>query len=153
MRLSISLLHLARLNWPRLPPSLPGHQILQRDKAGAAAFVSQSRLLLLLNIFRGARFSLSVEAIQQFSDVFLGPYSPAASWDFLQTPQLSVLLHSPSPAIRDDHPVLTAAEQTFLLPAEPLWPWGGLLLPCELQLPKHLALHFPWDTGRLFSAQ
>lgn len=50
-RLSISLLHLARLNWHGLPSSLPGHQILQRDKAGAAAFVSQLKHLLLLNIF------------------------------------------------------------------------------------------------------
>lgn len=53
MRFSISLLHLARLNWHGLPPSLPGHQILQWDKSGVAAFVSQLRLLLLLNIFRG----------------------------------------------------------------------------------------------------
>lgn len=52
MRLSIFLLHLARLNWHRLLPSLPGHQILQQDKSGVAAFVSQLRLLLLLNIFR-----------------------------------------------------------------------------------------------------
>lgn len=159
MRLSISLFHLARLNWHRLPPSLPGHQILQRDKTGVAAFVSQLGLLLLLNIFReGLVQSFCIGSTALFW-CFLDPYSPTASWDFLQTPQFSVFLHSPSSAkcaIRDDHPCSQCSWRNPSAPCwpeEPLWAWGCSLLPCELQLPKHLALHFPWDTGKLFSAQ
>lgn len=75
-RLSISLLHLARLNWHGLPSSLPGHQILQRDKAGAAAFVSQLKHLLLLNIFTEGlvqSFCIGNTAVFWCFWCFLGP--------------------------------------------------------------------------------
>lgn len=98
----------------------------------------------------GAWFSLSVQAIKQFSDVsdvfwcfwcFRGPYSPTASWDFLQTHQFSALLHSPSSAkcaIRDEHPCSQCswANPSAPWPDEPLWPGAVCCCPVNSSYPN-----------------
>lgn len=113
-------------------PPRTSHLTARQDWSCCICFT----VLLLLNIFREGlvqSFCRGNTAIFWCFWRFLGPYSPTASWDFLQTPQLSALLYSPSSAkcaIRDNHPRSQCSWTNLLLPVDLMSHWEPGAVHC-----------------------